>query len=202
VFDDAETAAQLFELKQYGNIYTRIGNPTTAVLEERLASLEGATGAVATASGMAAQLVTFMTLLAPGDEIVASSHLYGGSLTQLTHSFKKLSLPVASWTRPGWKRGATPRTRALFERRSAIPEVSGHHRIPLIVDALRRPTLLADGMGRDDRPFRHQVHRRAGTVSAECSRSRASSITFATIAAPSPRITISGSTRPSATTAS
>ena len=67
VFDDADTAAQLFELKQYGNIYTRIGNPTTAVLEERLASLENATGAVAVASGMAAQFVALMTLLSPGD---------------------------------------------------------------------------------------------------------------------------------------
>src|SRR5437867_2071562 len=71
VFDDPETAAQLFELKQYGNIYTRIGNPTTAVFEERVASLENATGAVATASGMAAQFVTFMTRFQPGDELVA-----------------------------------------------------------------------------------------------------------------------------------
>ena len=95
VFDDADTAAQLFELKQYGNIYTRIGNPTTAVLEERLASLENATGAVAVASGMAAQFVALMTLLSPGDEIVASSHLYGGTVTQLTHTFRKLSLERA-----------------------------------------------------------------------------------------------------------
>src|SRR5471030_97030 len=68
VFDNADHAADLFELKQYGNIYTRISNPTTAVFEERLASLEGATGALATASGMAAQLVTFLTLLQPGDK--------------------------------------------------------------------------------------------------------------------------------------
>ena len=72
-------AAQLFELKQYGNIYTRISNPTTAVFEERLASLESGTGAVAVASGMAAQFAVFMTLLEPGDEIVASAHLYGGT---------------------------------------------------------------------------------------------------------------------------
>src|SRR6476660_4103303 len=94
VFDDADTAAQLFELKQYGNIYTRIGNPTTAVFEERLASLENATGAVATASGMATQLVTFMTLVEPCDELVASAHLYGGSVTQLTHTLRKLSVEV------------------------------------------------------------------------------------------------------------
>src|SRR5262245_34929858 len=117
VFDDAETAAQLFELKQYGNIYTRIGNPTTAVFEERLASLEGATGAVATSSGMAAQLVTFMTLLTQGDEIVASSHLYGGSTTQFTHTFKKLSLHVR-FVDPtdlnAWEAAITPKTRALY----------------------------------------------------------------------------------------
>src|SRR5580704_17690395 len=95
VFVDTEQAAQLFELKQYGNIYSRISNPTTAVLEERLASLEGATGGLATASGMAAQLVTFLTLLQPGDEIVASSQLYGGSITQLVHTLRKFSIGVA-----------------------------------------------------------------------------------------------------------
>src|ERR1700685_3750880 len=89
VFDSADHAADLFELKQYGNIYTRISNPTTAVFEERLASLEGATGAVATASGMAAQCVTFMTLMSPGDELVASSHLYGGTVTQLKQTLQK-----------------------------------------------------------------------------------------------------------------
>src|SRR5271155_693543 len=91
VFDSADHAAQLFELKQYGNIYTRISNPTTAVFEERMASLEGATGALAVASGMAAQFIALMTLLAPGDEVVASSHLYGGTVTQLKQTFLKLS---------------------------------------------------------------------------------------------------------------
>ena len=71
VFHDADHAAELFDLKQYGHIYSRISNPTVSVFEERMASLEGATGAVATASGMAAQLVTFMTLLEPGDEVVS-----------------------------------------------------------------------------------------------------------------------------------
>src|SRR5258706_2197187 len=92
VFKDTDKAAQLFELKQYGNIYTRINNPTTAVFEERIASLENATGAVATASGIAAQLTAMMTLLEPGDEIVSSSHLYGGTVTQFTHTFQKLGL--------------------------------------------------------------------------------------------------------------
>src|SRR5258708_6623316 len=94
VFDNADHAAQLFELKQYGNIYTRISNPTTAVFEERMASLEGATGALAVSSGMAAQFIAFMTLLAPGDEIVASSHLYGGTVPQPHQTFLKLSIHV------------------------------------------------------------------------------------------------------------
>ncbi len=94
VFDSADHAALLFELKEYGNIYSRISNPTNAVLEERVASLEGATGALATASGMAAQLVALMTMVQPGDEIVASSQLYGGTTTQLVHTFAKLSVRV------------------------------------------------------------------------------------------------------------
>ena len=103
--------------KQYGNIYTRIRNPTTAVLEERIASLENATGAVAVASGMAAQFVALMTLLSPGDEIVASSHLYGGTVTQFTHTFRKLSVAVrfVDPTRlDNWERAITPSTRALY----------------------------------------------------------------------------------------
>ncbi|HZM27847.1 MAG TPA: O-acetylhomoserine aminocarboxypropyltransferase/cysteine synthase family protein [Gemmatimonadales bacterium] len=148
VFDDPESAAQLFELKQYGNIYTRIANPTTAVFEERLASLENATGAVATASGMAAQFVTFMTLLEPGDEIVASAHLYGGSVTQLTHTLRKLSVEVrfVDPTRlDEWERAISPRTRALYGETIGNPRgsildleplaaLAESRRIPLIVD--------------------------------------------------------------------
>jgi O-acetylhomoserine (thiol)-lyase len=149
VFDDAEQAAQLFELKQYGNIYTRISNPTTAVFEERIASLEGATGAVATASGMAAQLVTFLTLLQPGDEIVASSQLYGGSITQLVHTLKKFSIRVR-FVDPSrldeWEAAITPATKALYGEtignpRGAILDLerlaalAGAHGIPLIVDS-------------------------------------------------------------------
>jgi O-acetylhomoserine (thiol)-lyase len=149
VFDDAEQAAQLFELKQYGNIYTRISNPTTAVLEERVASLEGATGAVATASGMAAQLVTFLTLLTPGDEIVASSQLYGGSITQLVHTLKKFSIGVR-FVDPSnlseWEAAITPKTRALYGEtignpRGAILDIekiaalASSRGMPLIVDS-------------------------------------------------------------------
>src|SRR5438128_11279947 len=81
VFDSADHAASLFNLQTFGNIYTRIMNPTNAAFEERMAALEGGRGALALASGMAAQMVTMMTLLRPGDEIVSSSSLYGGTHT-------------------------------------------------------------------------------------------------------------------------
>src|SRR5918999_459092 len=93
VFEDVDHAASLFNLQAFGYIYSRIGNPTVAVLEERVASLEGGRGAVATATGHAAQLLAFFTLMEPGDEFIASRNLYGGSVTQFTHSFKKF----------GWK---------------------------------------------------------------------------------------------------
>jgi O-acetylhomoserine (thiol)-lyase len=149
VFEDAEHAAQLFELKQYGNIYTRIGNPTTAVLEERLASLEGAAGAVAFASGMAAQLAVLMTLCEPGDEIVASSQLYGGSVTQLTHTARKLSITtrfVDPSSLDAWQAAITPRTRALFAEIvgnpsgrildvEALSGLASSRGLPLVVDS-------------------------------------------------------------------
>lgn len=148
VFDSPEQAASLYELKQYGNIYTRIANPTTAVFEERIASLEGGTGAVAVASGNAAQLLTFMTLLQPGDEIVSSSHLYGGTYTQFEHTFKKLSVKVTfvdTSDLKNWEKAITPKTRALFGETIGNPQgsvfdfegVSGlakAHGIPLVID--------------------------------------------------------------------
>src|SRR5690606_32421281 len=88
VFDDTEHAASLFGLQAFGNIYTRIMNPTQAVLEERLAALEGGTAALATASGHAAQLIVFHTLMRPGENFIAASKLYGGSTNQLGHAFK------------------------------------------------------------------------------------------------------------------
>jgi O-acetylhomoserine (thiol)-lyase len=148
VFDNADQAAQLFELKQYGNIYTRISNPTTAVFEERMASLEGATGALAVSSGMAAQFITFMTLLSPGDEVVASSHLYGGTVTQLKQTFLKLSIKV-TLVDPhdfnAWEKAITKKTRALYGETIGNPRgsildqeklaaLANAHQIPLIVD--------------------------------------------------------------------
>ena len=148
VFDNADQAAQLFELKQYGNIYTRISNPTTAVFEERMASLEGATGALAVASGMAAQFVTMMTLLSPGDEVVASSHLYGGTVTQLKQTLLKLSIKVTlvdPHDDKAWEQAITKKTRALYGETIGNPRgsildqeklaaLANAHKIPLIID--------------------------------------------------------------------
>ncbi len=127
VFDSADYAAQLFDLKQYGNIYTRINNPTTAVFEERMASLEEGAGSVATASGMAAQLTTMMTLLEPGDEVVASQHLYGGTRTQFVHTFRKLGV-TARFVDPddfdAWEAAITPRTKVLYGETIGNPQGS------------------------------------------------------------------------------
>src|SRR5215211_4951544 len=94
VFEDAESAAAYFNLQEYGNTYSRIMNPTVATFEERVASLEGGAGAVAFASGLAAQAAALFTMLQPGDHIVASAALYGGSVTQLKHLTRKLSLQL------------------------------------------------------------------------------------------------------------
>ncbi|MDA7569655.1 PLP-dependent transferase, partial [Emcibacteraceae bacterium] len=88
-FNDTAHAANLFGLREFGNIYTRLMNPTTNVLEERVAALEGGVAAVATSSGHAAQFTVFHMLLEPGDEILASNKLYGGSITQMGNSFQK-----------------------------------------------------------------------------------------------------------------
>lgn len=148
VFDSPDQAASLYELKQYGNIYTRISNPTTAVFEERLASLENATGALATSSGNAAQLITMMTLLQPGEEIVSSAHLYGGTYTQFEHTFKKLSLKV-KFVDPlkleNWEKAITPKTRVLYGETIGNPQgsvfdfegvsaLAKAHGIPLVID--------------------------------------------------------------------
>src|SRR3954467_2734293 len=94
VFEDPESAAAYFNLQEYGNTYSRIMNPTVAALEERVASLEGGAGAVAFASGLAAQAAVLFTLLVPGGHVVASAALYGGSITQLKHLTRKLALEL------------------------------------------------------------------------------------------------------------
>ena len=90
VFEDVDHASALFNLQTFGYIYTRITNPTVAALEERVASLEGGRAAVACASGHAAQLLCFYTLMEPGDEFLAARKLYGGSITQFSHTFPRL----------------------------------------------------------------------------------------------------------------
>ena len=124
VFDDVEHAAALFNLETFGNIYTRIGNPTQAVLEERVAALEGDTAGLAVASGHAAQALVFHTLLEPGDEFVAARQLYGGSINQFTHAFKKCGWEVrwADTTDPQSFRAAlSPKTKAIFVESIANP---------------------------------------------------------------------------------
>jgi O-acetylhomoserine (thiol)-lyase len=148
VFNDADHAASLFGLQAFGNIYTRIGNPTQAVLEERVAALEGGTAALATASGHAAQVVVFQMLLKPGDEFIAARKLYGGSINQFTHAFKSFGWNVV-WADPddidSFERAVTPHTKAIFiesianpggsvtdiEAISAVARKAG---VPLIVD--------------------------------------------------------------------
>src|SRR5258708_1958079 len=95
VFNDADHAASLFGLQAFGNIYTRIGNPTNAVLEERVAALEGGTAALAVASGHAAQVVVLQQLMTPGDELIAARKLYGGSINHVTHAVHRFRLSIA-----------------------------------------------------------------------------------------------------------
>jgi O-acetylhomoserine (thiol)-lyase len=124
VFNDADHAAALFGLQAFGNIYTRITNPTQSVLEARIAALEGGTAALAVASGHAAQLLTFHTLLEPGDEFIAARQLYGGSVNQFNHSFKKFDWRVvwADGTDPSsFAKAITPRTRAIYCESIANP---------------------------------------------------------------------------------
>jgi O-acetylhomoserine (thiol)-lyase len=124
VFNDADHAAALFGLEAFGNIYTRITNPTEAVLEGRIAALEGGTAALAVASGHAAQFLVFHTLLEPGDEFVAGRQLYGGSINQFNHSFKKFDWNVvwADATDPASiEKAITPKTKAIFCESIANP---------------------------------------------------------------------------------
>src|ERR671933_683835 len=99
VFEDPESAAAYFNLQEYGNTYSRIMNPTVAVLEERVANLEGGAGAVAFASGIAAQAAALFTFLEPGDHVVASTALYGGSVNQLKHLLRKMNIGL-TWVDP------------------------------------------------------------------------------------------------------
>ena len=128
VFDDVDHAASLFGLQAFGNIYSRIGNPTNAVLEERVAALEGGTAALAVASGHAAQFLVFHALMQPGDEFIASNKLYGGSINQFNHSYKSFDWQV-KWADPDdlssfEKQRSRRRPRRSSSNRSPIPAAS------------------------------------------------------------------------------
>lgn len=164
VFDDADHAASLFNLQVPGFIYSRLTNPTVSVLEERVAALEGGIGSTATASGHAAQILALFPLMQPGDEIVAANKLYGGSINQMGHSYRKFGWN-ASFVDPddpdNFRRAITDRTRAIFIESlanpggvvtdlEAISAVAHEAGIPLIVDnTLATPYLC--------RPFEHGV---------------------------------------------
>src|SRR6187431_1803669 len=117
VFEDPESAAAYFNLQEYGNTYSRIMNPTVAVFEERMASLEGGCGAVAFASGIAAQAAALFTLLQPGDHVVSSSALYGGTVNQFKHVLRKMNVEL-TWVDPddpdAWRAAVRPNTKAFF----------------------------------------------------------------------------------------
>ena len=148
VFEDTDHAAELFALQRFGNIYSRIMNPTTAAFEERVAALEGGIGGLATASGHAAQYIALTTLLGPGDQIVASNALYGGSYAQLAITFRKWGVDVA-FVDPddpeNFRRAITERTRAVYVETignprinvidlRAVADVAHEAGVPLVVD--------------------------------------------------------------------
>lgn len=157
VFKDSDDAANLFALQKYGNIYSRLGNPTVAALEERLASLEGGIGAVATASGMSAEFLVFAALCGQGDHIVASSKLYGGTVTQLDVSLRRFGIEttfVDSDEAEDFKAALQENTKLIFTEVVANPssdvvdlpglsKVAHDHGVPLVVDStLTTPYLL------------------------------------------------------------
>ncbi|HLH18103.1 MAG TPA: O-acetylhomoserine aminocarboxypropyltransferase/cysteine synthase family protein [Bryobacteraceae bacterium] len=155
-FTDSSHAARLFALQEFGNIYSRIMNPTTDVFEQRVAALEGGIGALATSSGQAAQFLAITSLLGPGDEMVAASTLYGGTYTQFDVSFRRMGIDV-KFVEPddpeNFRKAITPKTKAVYgeaianprmnvldiERVAAIAHQAG---VPLIVDNTMASPLL------------------------------------------------------------
>lgn len=162
VFNDVQHASDLFALRAFGNIYTRIMNPTQSVLEGKVAALEGGTAALAVASGHAAQLIVFHTMMQPGDEFVAARQLYGGSINQFSQSFKSFGWHVV-WADAddisSFEKAISPKTKAIFVESianpggrvtdlEAIAKVAQKAGIPLIVDnTLATPYLC--------QPFKH-----------------------------------------------
>ncbi|ENO78711.1 OAH/OAS sulfhydrylase [Thauera sp. 27] len=148
VFDSPEEAASLFNLQTFGNVYSRISNPTVAVFEERMAALEGGRAAVATGSGMAAQMIALLNICEAGDEIVAARTLYGGTHTQLDVNFRKLGIDtvfVDPDTPENFARAITPKTRAIYAETlgnpslnvldlEAVAQIANAAGLPLFID--------------------------------------------------------------------
>jgi O-acetylhomoserine (thiol)-lyase len=148
VFDSADHAASLFNLQTFGNVYTRLSNPTTAVFEERMAAIEGGRAAVATASGQAAEMVAFLNILQAGDHVVSSAKVYGGTHTMLSVNFAKLGIE-ATLVDPddpeNFRRALKPSTKAIFSETlgnpainvvdlSAVGAIAREAGVPFIVD--------------------------------------------------------------------
>jgi O-acetylhomoserine (thiol)-lyase len=162
VFESADHAASLFNLQTFGNVYTRLSNPTTAVFEERMAAIEGGRAAVATASGQAAEMVALLNILEHGDHVVSSSKLYGGTYTMLGVNFAKLGIE-ATFVDPddpeNFRRALKPNTKAFFSETlgnpainvvdiAAIAAIAREAGVPLIVDNTAASPYLCQ-------PFRH-----------------------------------------------
>ena len=148
VFDDTEDAAALFALQKFGNIYTRIGNPTTGVLEERIAALEGGVGGLAAASGQSAQAMAIFSLANSGDDIISAATLYGGTYTQFDTTFRKLGINTI-FVNPddpeNFRKALTPRTKAFYAETignplinvidiAAVAKIAHEAGVPLIID--------------------------------------------------------------------
>ena len=156
VFENADDAATLFALQKYGNVYSRIANPTVAAFEERVASLEGGIGAVATSSGMAAEFITFAALCQAGDHVVASSKLYGGTVTQLDVTLRRFGVEttfIDSTEVEDFAAAIQPNTKVLYTEVVANPsgvitDIEGlgslahKHGIPLVVDSTLTPPYI------------------------------------------------------------
>jgi len=148
VFDSADHAASLFNLQTFGNVYSRLSNPTVAVLEERVAALEGGRAALASASGMAAEAMALLTLLQSGDHVVAAGALYGGSVSMLAVNLARLGIEttfVDGASTDAFAAAMRPSTRAVFAESlgnpslqvldiTAVAEVAHAHGVPLVVD--------------------------------------------------------------------
>jgi O-acetylhomoserine (thiol)-lyase len=165
VFDDTAHAARLFALQEFGNVYTRLMNPTTAVFEQRLAELEGGSHAVATASGQAAETLAITTIAEAGDEIVSATSLYGGTYNLFHHTLPKFGIKVrfVDPSRPeDFRKAINDKTKLIFGESVGNPKldtfpfdevsaIAKQHKLPLVIDnTLPSPYLL--------NPFKHGVN--------------------------------------------